>query len=299
MGKAAVTRLRDTLKDELKLLNTLNVLKQIAIAEYQYLDSERRQASAFLRVLRTFFRFYHEIRLEDSLFVRNPCQDPAVVVLTSDEGFTGNLNAQIIDRAARRHDENPATQVVVLGRRGALRLAELGVPAVEFEGIGLPLGYSAVSPLKPFLLDQYLNQKIGSATIIYARCQSFTRQTLEESRVLPFHEADITGADDGSLGEMPVAPRGLTIIEPDIRKIVDYTIALWFGRRLYELFWESKLSEVANRSIELSERHERLSRQRGRTLSRYFRASHEVIDAGIREVFASHAQGLRTREEEE
>jgi F0F1-type ATP synthase gamma subunit len=132
-------------------------------------------------------------------------------------------------------------------------------------------------------MDLYESGQIGSAEVIHARCHSFTRQTLEVTRLLPFSIADIEPRP-----QLEEAAPDYLIVEPDARRLVEYTIALWLSRRLYAIYWDSKLSEAACRAIELNERYEALRRQREKTLQRYFRACHEVIDAGIREVFASH-----------
>ncbi|MBI4432259.1 MAG: F0F1 ATP synthase subunit gamma [Candidatus Omnitrophica bacterium] len=286
MSKIAVLKLRNRLKREFQIIDTIDVLKRIAVSEFQFLDKQRVEASQFLRVLESFFGFYHAWKLKDSAFFESACDVPGVVVMSSDEGFQGAVNAQILERAMQHVDNDPKTRLIVVGRRGAKKLADAGMNVVEFPGIPFPLEYGAVSALKAYLIDQFIKKEIGSITIIYSRCQSFTRQTMAEIKLLPFnvYDLDTRSADDKKNEEL----LGYVICEPDRRRVVEYTMALWFGRKLYEIYWDSKLSEVASRAIELNERFEDLSRKSKKTQAQYFRANHEVIDAGIREIFASH-----------
>lgn len=281
MSKIAVIKLKNRLKSELQIIETINVLKQIAVSEYQFMERERRTVSQFTQVVESFFHFYAVKRLPDSRFFRNPSQTPAVVAVTSDEGFLGALNLQIVDAVVKRLKESPGAHLVVMGRQGVRRFNELGHSVnYELPGISLPMAYESVLPLKNHLMDRYLKGRIGSAEIVHAQCHSFSRQTIAVDKLLPFNELRVSGQETAESGNY-------TFVEPDIRQVIEYTIALWFGRKLYEIFWDAKLSEVAGRAIELNERYESLSGRSRKTRIRYFRAAHEMIDSGIREVFAS------------
>lgn len=293
MSKVTVLRLKSHLKRELQVIHTLELLKQIAASEFHYLEKQKKEASQFVLLLESFFNFYHSKHLSANFFSEEPSRVPAMVAITSDEGFLGALNNLIVEKAVEFTRENPDTHLVVLGRRGARKIRDFGIEPAEFPGIPFPLDYNAVLPLKKHLLDLYMNNRIGSIHVIYARCHSFTRQTLEIASLLPYNMLGKQRPEDEE-------ELNTVLMEPDIGQIIQYTIALCFGRQLYEIFWESKLSEVAARTIELNERYEQLSKSSEKVRMRYFRASHEVIDAGIREVFSSQhfSRKLRKTAEE-
>ncbi len=287
MSKVAVLKLRNKLKSDLEIIKTIDILKEIAVSEYRFMEDNRRQAGVFLDLIESFFRFYKNDQFKESRYFKNTSKRSAVVAVTSDEGFLGFLNNQMIERVVQFREKNPDCEVAVLGRRGARRMTELGIPALELSGIPFPLDYQDTAPLKAYLMDAYVRNQIGSATIIYAHCHSMTHQTVESLKILPFHMAE-HGQGTGSQFESRLASDRYVVIEPDFQHLVEYTVALWFGRKLYEIFWDCKLSEVACRAIELNERIETLTKQRDKTRMRYFRSNHEVIDAEIRDIFASH-----------
>ncbi len=280
MSKITVLKLKNHLRRELQVIHTLELLKQIAASEFHYLEKQKKEASQFVRLLESFFNFYQSKHLTAGFFSEEPSSIPAMIAITSDEGFLGALNNLIVEKAVQFYRENPGTNLVVLGRRGARKIRDFGIEPVEFPGIPFPLEYQAVLPLKKYLMDLYTANRIGSIHVIYARCHSFTKQTLEVTNLLPYNMLGNQRPEDET--ELDTV-----IMEPDIEQIIQYTIALCFGRQLYEIFWDSKLSEVAARTIELNERYEHLSKSSEKVRMQYFRASHEVIDAGIREIFSS------------
>ena len=282
MSKSTTIKLKNKLKQELQVIKTIEVLKQIAVQEFQFMENQRKEACRFTKDLESFFQFYRSRKVDGIGLFESPSRVPAIVAVTSDEGFTGSLNRQIIDEAAKFCKTYPDAHVVAIGRRGARQLIDIGIQVQrEFPGIELPLEHQQTLPLKNYLMREHLRGRIGMAEVIFAKCDSFTRQTLAVEELLPFSSLNLD-----AVPEDPRFEPGLVILEPEAKSIIEYTIGLWFGRKLYEIFWDSKLSEVAARAIELNERSEKLSKTNEKTRIRFFRAQHEVIDQGIREVFS-------------
>ena len=85
------------------------------------------------------------------------------------------------------------------------------------------------------------------------------------------------------------------ILEPSFKKIVEYLVRIWIGYVVYNIFWESKLSEWAARVIYLDGSSDEVRRQAKRARLAYFRAVHENSDKSIREIFSSTLALRRTR----
>lgn len=298
MSKIAVLKLKDRLRQERQVLSTLDTLKQIAIQEFQSLDKKRREVAPFLVLLGSFFNFYKAKPLLQAHFAEMPSQASAVLAVTSDEGFLGSLNNQIVDKAVECYFEEPNSRLIVVGKRGARKIKDMGLDAIEFPGIPFPLEYGATVPLRNYLMREYVKNAFGSVRAVYVQCQSFTRQSLQVTPLLPFNVKDMSAR---AAERYPDYRRDIeyVIAEPDIQRVLQYTIALCFGRQLFDIFWESKLSEVVARTVELSDRHETLTKRFEKLKIQYMRASHEVIDTGIREVFAGHHFTQKLKAEKE
>ena len=284
MSKIKVLKLKDRLKREIQLIQTLDLLRQIAASEFHNLEKERDKASEFILLLGTFFNFFEAKQIHDEDY--DPHRKPitCVVAITSNEGFLGALNNEVLTQAMSIYQESPDSRFVIVGSRGVRRIREAGIEADEFPGIPFPLRYSAVQPLQEYLMSRFAKKEISMVKIVYPRCHSFSQQRVEVSDILPFN---ISSLRQNSAKKFPLLyDPEYVVVEPDAKRIIEYTVALCFQRQLFEIFWNSKLSEVAARTMELNARYDRLSKNAEHLKSKYFRACHEVIDEGIREVFA-------------
>ena len=76
-------------------------------------------------------------------------------------------------------------------------------------------------------------------------------------------------------------------MEPSFKRVIEELITIWIGYILYNIFWESKLSEWAARVIHLEGSADEVKRQGRAVRLTYFRALHENSDKNIREIFSS------------
>jgi F0F1-type ATP synthase gamma subunit len=76
--------------------------------------------------------------------------------------------------------------------------------------------------------------------------------------------------------------------------IIEYLIKLWLSRKIHDVLWQSKLSELAARAMHLEGSFQELGQQKRKLTLQYFRRLHEVTDTSIRESYA----GALTRKRE-
>ena len=285
MSKLKVLKFKGQLKREIHLIQTLNLMRQIAAAEFHHLEGERNKAGEFILLLDAFFNFYESANIHPENDSAETQGSSCIVAITSNEGFLGALNNEVITKTTELYEKDPDSSIVIIGARGARRLSEMGLSAVEFPGIPFPLEASATLPLHSYLMGKYSSKEFNSVRIVYPRCYSMARQTIVASEILPFNILDL--ARKSKKNNSWRDEIGYVLVEPSAQRIIEYTISLCFQRQLYEIFWNAKLSEVAARTIELNQRYERLSKDIQKMKTQYFRACHDVIDEGIREISAS------------
>ena len=78
-----------------------------------------------------------------------------------------------------------------------------------------------------------------------------------------------------------------TIIEPSLKRMVEYLVRMWIGQLIHLIFWESKLSEWAARVVHLEKSSTEIKNQDKELKLKYFRILHQISDKSIREIFAS------------
>lgn len=201
-----------------------------------------------------------------------------VVVITSDEGFAGDLNTLLVAtalqaRQAARHDE-----LVVLGDLGASRLEELNEAFVSFPGIGEEIERERVTTFRRYLLQEYLRGAYGRLVVVYAKYVSLAVQRVEEELLLPCRAL---------FGAGPSAQASRAFIEPSVERVMEALVTLWLEFTLAKIFLSSKLSELSARVMHLEGSDQELSRISQQLGLQYVKHLHALADKSIREISTS------------
>ena len=214
----------------------------------------------------------------------------AVLMVTSDEGFLGGLNTNVVDaglQAAANED-----QMIVIGERGARFLRESRSGAfTALPGIGDDITYARAIAVRDLLVKRFMGKQVGSVYVVYPRFVSYTVQKVDVIRIFPC--GDIFG-----LRKEAHRRRISALVEPHKPKVVDYMVKTWLAHKLYDIFWDSKLSECAARIVHLEESSKEIRKYSTQLRHEYFKHVHEKNDRNIREIFASRLGRQRLQEAE-
>jgi F-type H+-transporting ATPase subunit gamma len=209
-------------------------------------------------------------------FVQEASPPLGIVIMATDEGFLGGLNAGVIQKALAARGDQEA-ELMVLGERGGMVLKDHNELFTSFPAVGENIISRDVERLRDYIVKQYLLRKFSTVLVFYPRCFSFTRQEVDSFQLLPCKRSSPGGGSSSSTEP---------ILEPSASSIIDYLVKLWLGRKLHEVFWQSRLSELAARATHLEASLQGLKDQKKKLTLQYFRSKHEVADTGIRESFA-------------
>lgn len=263
-----------------EVFDLIEVLKGIASAQFRHMQAKRERFLRFHKILDNFFNMVSLTNTQHAFLKEDTNLPTALIGVTSDEGFIGDLNKQIFNNIfelCKGQDE-----IIVLGERGKYFLEEMERPFLFFPGIGEDIDYEQVSNLRDYLVSQYLDKRRwGKVLIIYPQFISFAVQEVQVKQLLPYRE------EKASLPAPDFMVPSDIIVEPSGERIIDYLIRVWLLEEIHNIFWDSKLSEWAARVIHLESSSQELKRKSSQLEFSYFRALHEVSDKNIREIFAS------------
>ncbi|MFH0940495.1 MAG: FoF1 ATP synthase subunit gamma [Candidatus Omnitrophota bacterium] len=282
-------KLREDLRFANELQDMIEVLKGATASQFRSLQRRRKGFEDFKTKLEEFLAQI-DARNTAHPFLTERAQLPkAIVMITSDEGFLGSLNAMVIN--AGLEQSSSSDELIVMGERGARYLSESqsGVFTV-LPGIGDDITYARAVAIRDLLISKFLSKKIGSVIVAYPVFLSLTMQRIEATRLLPC--GDI-------FGQKKDVRRKITrhiefLMEPSKAKVVDFMVRAYLMQKLYEMFWESKLSECAARIIHLEGSHEEILNANKKLKYEYFKHLHEKSDKNIREIFASRLRWRHT-----
>ena len=262
-----------------ELTYVVDVMKGIAAARFHVL--ERRlsvfeqyfsAASEFLTIL----DFAHT----DHPFVRPRTPVTGVVMVTSDAGFLGGLNAQVVNLGLT--EGGPTALLAVIGERGTYYLRDTRQRVQAFPGIQDDEGdrLALAGAVRDHVVRQVLEGACGRVIIVYPKPVSFTVQEVTMETLIPCSAWVAQHA-----GPPRVLPNLLW--ESPMDAVMEYVLLQWIGRRLDKIFALSRLAELAARAVHLEGSYQELLRRGKKLKLQYFRARHEIIDRSIREVCAA------------
>ena len=165
MGKA--NKVKREMIEVRDLVELVQVLKDIADMKFRDLFARRGGFQRFGESFAEFFRLLEYTEIAHPL-ISNTNPNLCIVVITSEEGFIGDLNNKVIVRALEERDKFPDAQFVTVGRKGVMKLSMMGVKnAMTFEEIADRGMYETSVLLKDYLVEQVMTGKIGKVLVVY------------------------------------------------------------------------------------------------------------------------------------
>lgn len=191
-----------------------------------------------------------EGRLEHPLLERRAeVNAAAVVVLTSDRGFAGPHNANILRTAeellARLRGDGIEPRMYVAGRKGVsyyrFRRREL---TESWTGVSDAPRYDDAREIADTVLNAFLEHEVDEIFMIYADFVSAMVQRPRAVRVIPLV------VEEGE--ERPPQPLPMYVFEPDVESVLDALLPRYVAARIFTAMLESAASEWSARRRAMS-----------------------------------------------
>lgn len=175
------------------------------------------------------------------LLVHRPVQRSLVVLITTDRGLVGGMNANVL-RAALRHAERlPGAGWVVIGRKGVGQLRRLRRSVVaEFTSIGDRPTSAATGPIAEVAREEFLGGRADEVYLVFTRFVSTLKQEPTVRRILPL-VAEEAEAD----GRPPLQ----YIFEPDPATVLGAVLPRLIDLAVYQAILENIASEHSARLV--------------------------------------------------
>jgi ATP synthase F1 gamma subunit len=260
-------------------MDLLEIMKNIAISQFRSLHAKKSRFRRFSQLLNGFFQMV-DIRQAPHNLINPRAEKRAVIAITSDEGFMGDLNFQVMDAAILKRRAG-SDEIIIVGELGARYMKDMGRSFTVFNNAAdAEARHAAAVALKDYIMKGVAEERFGRVSVYYPNPISFMIQRVDVVDLLPLTaffspQVKVPGYDQ------PV------IIESPAEGIIEYLAEEFIEQKLMELLEDSKLSEFAARSAHLERSGQELGEKQKRLKARYFHAYHEVIDKNTRELFSS------------
>ena len=270
--------LKEDLKFNRELADLLEIMKNVAVFQYRSLLKKRERFLDMAKLLSGFFGLL-DANKTPHRFIHPTTEKPLLVMVTSNEGFMGDLNFQVMDSALLRAGSQDA-EFIVVGESGARYLKDVGKKHNSFKGAPNAEGRGVLArAIKQYITKGIREESFGRITIFYPSPISFLQQKVEAVELFP-----LTGLFPER--EKKENEPGLILESPE-EGIIEYLAEAFIENKLIEILEDSKLSEFSARAVHLERSGQELVEKRKLLQRQYSHAMHELIDKNTRELFSS------------
>ena len=187
----------------------------------------------------------------DPLLARRPIRRAGIIVITTDRGLAGSLNANatrsvlrwVAARAAGRNGDAPVEiEAITVGRKGRDALRRAGVPiAAHFAQLGDRPSFSDVTPIARLVTEDFLAGKYDEIDIAYSTFVSTLSQKPEIDTILPVVQPEMEEEAERTNDEY--------LFEPSPEEVLSRLLPHYVAIGIYRAVLENNASEQSARMI--------------------------------------------------
>jgi len=283
VGKA--NKIKSDLDDITELVEIIQVLKDVADTKFHDLANRKDR---FARFGESFVEFFRMISLSEVRhpLVSNDNPKVAIVAITSEAGFMGDLNSKIVRAVLSEKEHYPDSVVIPVGRKGAEKLSFLGKDMKVFENIEETGLYETAIRVKDYCIEEVMAGRMGKVIVVYPWSKSFNLQKPRAVKLLPCDELLSKQQEFVDAIEQ-------VILESDAIDIIGYLADMWLVCRIYEMMHDTAISEAAAQSQQLEASVQKMKKDKKGIAAAFGKARKGDIDKSMREVFTARMMTKR------
>lgn len=184
------------------------------------------------------------------LLQNNDSSKVGVVLISTDKGLCGSLNTNLFRLI--NGDDLFKKEVIfyTIGKKGRDFLVRTKrVLEADFENTD-QVHFLQATKLRKFLVEEFLNNKVGEVYLLYPDFISTLRQEAKLTKILPIDPVALSSflESEKSKGEQQVESHEF-LFEPDPSLVLDFALTHFLDTQIYQGFLESKASEHSARMI--------------------------------------------------
>ena len=172
-----------------------------------------------------------------------------IVVVTSDRGFAGPFNTNLIKEAAKIIKEkyndfysSHNLTLITVGKKSFDYFSKRDFDIfAKYVGVFDRLEFTSAQKIIADILDGYTKQKFDKVIIVYNEFKSASQAQITEEQFLPIHSIDASGESKTKVSDF--------IAEPDVKSIIDYMLPKHLNTQIWRVMLESYASEQAARML--------------------------------------------------
>ena len=278
MGKA--NKVKSEVMEVRDLVDLIQVLKDVADMKYHALSTQRSKFNRFSESFSDFFGLVSFSHVRHPL-VNNNNPKTAIVVISTERGFVGDLNSRVSARAVEEIEKNPDSALVVVGKKGVSKLESMGYKmAKTWEEIEERGFYEVSVEIKDYLVKEVMEGRLGRVVVVYPWPKDYTVIKPRAVKLLPCEDLLPQQAQN-------IEKFSRVIEESDPIDMIGYLSDLWLSAKIYEIFYDTNLAAASAQTQQLENSLGKMRKERDVVKLKYRKAKRGDIDKSLREVFSA------------
>jgi ATP synthase F1 gamma subunit len=275
-----LSAIKKDLEFNVNLYNLLEVLKEIAIAQYRILEKKIKKFDDIYAALSSIYAMLEAGKLDNPI-LNTADKQLGIIALTSDAGLLGGLNMSVMSQAIHEAERSKG-KLFIVGEKGEMYAKESGLSYVIFKGVTDETRVAQAQELRDYIFKELISNRIGELKIVYPQALSIVSQQVKTQQLIPFSLAPSSEKRNN-----PVVAPASVILESSSEDLVNYWIYLLLGYNFFQVFGMARLAELSARFIHLESSKTRIEQLNKDLKLQYFRQKHELVDRNMRELFAA------------
>lgn len=173
----------------------------------------------------------------------NPDAPVAIVIISTDRGLAGSLNANLFRTVLQMVDENPNCVFVTVGKKAREFALKTGKRIVaEFSGLPDHLTLANVMPISKLLTTGFLNNEYSQVKTVHMQFVSTLTQKAETNQLLPIATQELATLEK-------VTVKKEYQFEPSAQEMLGVLLPFYAENGFYQTMLEAKASEHSARMV--------------------------------------------------
>lgn len=281
MGKTK--RLKVDYDDTSEILDLVEILKDIASNMFYHSAKSKQILIDFIAYFIDFFKMANFTSAEHIL-VKPAVNTGAVLLVTSESAFMGDMNARMIRHALGECEKENSKEIIVIGSKAGEKLRTTAGRSKHIEIFGhiQEQGLYKVSiQVKDYIIKRVMEKAVGRIIAVYPFSLSINLIKPKSAVLFPSGEMVSQHADQAEDTIEKI------IVESNINEIIGYLSSVWLTCRIYELLMNAQLSGYAAQVQQLEAAGDRLKKEKS-ILGMMVRKSRKAdISKGISETYSA------------
>ncbi|MGD9129341.1 MAG: ATP synthase F1 subunit gamma [Candidatus Woesebacteria bacterium] len=173
------------------------------------------------------------------------------IVISSDKGLCGSLNANLYKKLAEWRDKQENPVVIMVGKKGVTFARNYGYKLhAQFTDIPDHTTVSDIVAINTLVMEGFLKKEFKSVDLIYTDFINTLSQKAQLTRLLPlgFEKKTDSEKKKEELAKEKL-PKKDYLFEPDAKTILDSLLPFYIENTIYHAFLEAKASEHSSRMV--------------------------------------------------